>query len=1026
MDFLYEKLDAGRAFATFLMPKMIKPNLNPAFELRPYQERAFENFASYFDGNNILRSKPSQVLFHMATGSGKTLIMAGLILYLYKKGYRDFLFFVNLSNIVQKTKENFLNGRSSKYLFANEINIDGETIPIREVSNFQDSDPSAINICFTTTQGLHSNIWSAKEDAITFEDFADRKIVLISDEAHHLKVDTRRMSAEESESYHSWEETVKKIFKQNQDNILLEFTATCDLGNPNIKAEYLDKIIFNYPLSEFRKDKYSKEIMTMCTDVQVMDRALLATVMSQYRLKVFQEKRISVKPVILFKAKTIAESKNFMGEFIDRISKLQARDLGRLATLTDNKTLQEVFAYFKKKGLSYADLAQELRVEFSKEHCISANDEKEADEWQLALNSLEDDNNPYRAIFEVRKLDEGWDVLNLFDIVRLYETRQSSGRKISPTTIGEAQLIGRGSRYFPFVVAKGQERFRRKYDEDATNPLRVCEQLYYHCQVDSRYVAELKNALKDIGADLDKSVTCDYRLKDSFKRDDLYKSGVVFLNEQIEKSRKSVKGISDAVKSTVVEYKGHTGSSQVVMALGDTVGAEDVRSVKTCECTIAQLAKENYAFVWKPMSKFPVLRFDNLKTYFPNLKSTREFIASKEYIGGISLKISATEISPAVKCSAVEQALAMVSETITNIEKEYEGSKDFKSYKISQLISDKTCVYTDPDIATEGLGVSQNGSTRWKLDLTKEDWFAFEDNFGTTEEKSFVLFFKNLVDKLKSVYSKVWLVRNERQVGLYSFKDGKRFEPDYIIFLKRNKSAKRVEQIQIFVEPKGTGYIATDQWKEDFLLQLEKNGHPVFKLAEGTDYRIVGCHFYNEEDLDRRAKVRDEILGFCGSVGKSVLKEIGDKLKYLMYLPLYSMKASCGKFGNQEVVEELDWMKVSGVTKKNKNLFIVRADGKSMEPKIKDGDYCVFEYRDGACDNNDIVLVQHSDLGDENMGAYTIKKLVCKKKGANLVSVRLVPINSDYDEIKLKNEGRNVRKFRVVGVLRKEIKVDME
>ncbi len=74
-------------------------------------------------------------------------------------------------------------------------------------------------------------------------------------------------------------------------------------------------------------------------------------------------------------------------------------------------------------------------------HCISVNDDKDAAQKQILLNSLEDADNPYRAIFEVKKLDEGWDVLNLFDIVRLYETRQSGGKKISVSTISEAQLI---------------------------------------------------------------------------------------------------------------------------------------------------------------------------------------------------------------------------------------------------------------------------------------------------------------------------------------------------------------------------------------------------------------------------------------------------------------------------------------------------------------------------------------------------------------------------------------------------------
>lgn len=81
--------------------------------------------------------------------------------------------------------------------------------------------------------------------------------------------------------------------------------------------------------------------------------------------------------------------------------------------------------------------------------CLSVNDDKSAEERQLIVNSLEDADNPYRAIFEVRKLDEGWDVLNLFDIVRLYETRQSGGEGISAATVSEAQLIGRGARTAP-------------------------------------------------------------------------------------------------------------------------------------------------------------------------------------------------------------------------------------------------------------------------------------------------------------------------------------------------------------------------------------------------------------------------------------------------------------------------------------------------------------------------------------------------------------------------------------------------
>ena len=80
MAFLYEKIDALREYgSSAVLPSYIPENLNPNFELRPYQKQAFENFITHFESSN--RPKPTQVLFHMATGSGKTLIMAGLMLY---------------------------------------------------------------------------------------------------------------------------------------------------------------------------------------------------------------------------------------------------------------------------------------------------------------------------------------------------------------------------------------------------------------------------------------------------------------------------------------------------------------------------------------------------------------------------------------------------------------------------------------------------------------------------------------------------------------------------------------------------------------------------------------------------------------------------------------------------------------------------------------------------------------------------------------------------------------------------------
>jgi len=102
------------------------------------------------------KNAPTQALFHMATGSGKTLIMSGLMLYLYQQGYRNFLFFVNSTNIINKTRDNFLNTIASKYLFNEAVQINSQQIRIREVDNFQAANPDDINIVFSTIQGLHT------------------------------------------------------------------------------------------------------------------------------------------------------------------------------------------------------------------------------------------------------------------------------------------------------------------------------------------------------------------------------------------------------------------------------------------------------------------------------------------------------------------------------------------------------------------------------------------------------------------------------------------------------------------------------------------------------------------------------------------------------------------------------------------------------------------------------------------------------------------------------------------------------
>jgi len=370
----------GENFYKDKVDKIVLDNLAFGADIRPYQKEAFGRFIYYMNNYNARpKGVPIQLLYHMATGSGKTLIMAGLIIYLYQKGYRNFLFFVNSTNIIDKTRDNFLNPNSSKYLFSNVLSINGKQIRIKEVDNFQSANQDDINIVFSTIQLLHMRLNTPRENSVTYEDFEDEKLVLISDEAHHINVDTRRgikLTQKELFESESWEGTVNKIFKANNENILLEFTATADLSDINILQKYEDKIIFDYPLAQFRIDGYSKEVKLLQADLEPFERALQSIILSQYRRKIFEKNKLRIKPVVLFKSKTIKESEAFFEEFNNKINELSKIDIEKIYQNAvkyesnqinlnygkSNSALLKAFSYFKANNISFLNLIDELSL----------------------------------------------------------------------------------------------------------------------------------------------------------------------------------------------------------------------------------------------------------------------------------------------------------------------------------------------------------------------------------------------------------------------------------------------------------------------------------------------------------------------------------------------------------------------------------------------------------------------------------------------------------------------------------------
>ena len=864
MPFIYETYDtvSRSGFKSFRvdLPDYITKNLKHS--LRSYQEEAIGRYLYYKSDEN--RAIPEQVLYNMATGSGKTLLMAAVILEKYQQGERNFIFFVNNDNILTKTKDNFLESASDKYLFADKIVMDGQIVTVREVTDFSDSRDDSINIVFTTIQKLHQDLNTPRENRLSYEQFKDISVVMLADEAHHLNAG---LDTNEKKDNTSWTSTIEAIQKTAKKSSIFEFTATIDLKNPTLAQKYEKSLLFKYDLKEFRLDKYSKDVLFHLVDGDVNHRMLQAILVSQYRKKIALKNGINLKPLVMFKSQKIAESQENLDAFLWVLENLSIEDIQAqrdLVSEMDEKSsiLKKVFAYFETVSISDADLIAELQEDFRKERLLLVDGKNKNKDSLTLLNTLEQPINEIRAIFAVDMLNEGWDVLNLFDIVRLYDTRDGKTTKngfvAGKTTNTEKQLIGRGARYYPFVIGDNfEEKYTRKFDENENHELRVIEQLHYHSSNNPQYISELKQVLRESGIfdDLNPEER-ELKLKESFKKTRTYTDGVVWMNkrlsyEQLLEQRQENLFDTNFIPQSF-EVKLPTHGVRDIVAFDETTYVSEALGAMTFK--FGKVIRGN--IVRTAINRNKKFSFDNLQKAFVGLASVASFI---NMLSDIDMRVESQyklveDLTPDDKLYITEKLLHHIEKDLIATEERFFGSEKFEQYKIKDLFEDNILrKYTINHQRQAEFGLSQKNpaETQYFEDLDNLDWYAYDDNFGTSEEKLLVRLIKDLMAELEEKWSDIYLLRNEKAVKIYSFDKGQAFEPDFLMFANDKKTGN--VSWQIFIEPKGSQFLDADNtfknskegWKQEFLRQISERDE-ARTLVDDEHYRIVGLPFFND------------------------------------------------------------------------------------------------------------------------------------------------------------------------------------
>lgn len=808
------------------IPSCILDGVNERFVLREYQEEAIKRFTYYLKNksyyqkdvvcDDMLFFNKNHLLFNIATGGGKTLLMACVILYLYNEyGYNNFLFLSHLNSINIKTIDNFFNKNSSKYLFSKNVNI-------RQSECF-DFVENVININVGTYQSLASLLKTCKENAFNLEDVKNKKIVIIADESHHLNAGVDKESGE-------WENAVNRVLNNNDENFLLEWTATINWNDAKLKNKYSSKCLYKYDLREFYKSGYTKTISLLQRDVENDNLMLGAVILNKYRECLFNEIGINVKPVILFKSKTIADSLENHKKFNELIDEL---DDGKIKIffdgLDDGSVTKVACEYLINK---YNNLVELLKMDFVDGNIINTNNDKEIDENAVLLNTLENKNNNKRVIFSVDKLNEGWDVLNLFDIVKLYTTQS----KVE--TVRDAQLIGRGARYCGFEY-KNREFGKRKFYE--FDKYGILEQLYFHSSQDNLAISKLKDELESIGIKIKNKI--EIKMKENIKNKMQIEK--VFCNKKELKNLVSndydiYEDIRLFLSNKIYDIK---TNKEVSFNLMDKSDIEN-KVVDICEKEIL-LSKIDTSI------KLGVI-FDNVNYNFEKLYKRLQIWSFEDFIKMIDsfdVKVKNWTGSRVEQYNLYSWVLDEIYNKIISKEvKAYCGSKTFNNKKFLDVFSP----YIIKTLENKEL-------------IYDEEFLVYDKADFTSEEEDFVKFFKiKIYDKLKEKYDNVYLVRNEKKLKLFQFDNNDTgFEPDFVLFFKSDNV-----NYQVYIEPKGNNLIGYDCEKEVFLKQITKlTQEDKINLEynkgvyeENKSYKLFGLSFYNKEKEDKENIINSE---FC-------------------------------------------------------------------------------------------------------------------------------------------------------------------
>jgi SOS-response transcriptional repressor LexA len=137
-----------------------------------------------------------------------------------------------------------------------------------------------------------------------------------------------------------------------------------------------------------------------------------------------------------------------------------------------------------------------------------------------------------------------------------------------------------------------------------------------------------------------------------------------------------------------------------------------------------------------------------------------------------------------------------------------------------------------------------------------------------------------------------------------------------------------------------------------------------------------------------------------------------DIIPFVTHLPLYGLRAAATKFGEMMESEQEGWVRAPERLRLTAGMFVAQVVGRSMEPRIPDGSFCIFRAPVTGSRQGRLVLIEKLDETDFAW-RYTVKRYAAHgprdEEAERMEKIRLEPLNKEFEAFDLEAD-----RFRVI------------